>query len=413
MKLQNPLFLFLLLIMFSYTINGHSQQVQFYVIEEEDIPAKTEFNGYISDTQSVISIDSMNGNWLVDNTLHNRLNLKITKGEMGDNWAFSAEVRNRLIYGDSRKYIPGNKKSLSNDNGLFDLSWNLMSGTSFVLNTSIERLSITRNVGKWEFTAGRQRINWGLTFAWNPNDLFNNASLFEFDYDEKPGCDAIRALYYVGPTSSIDAVFEVGSNGRPTIAGMYKTSFENFDLQAIVGYYQGEYGTMGLGFTGPLGKGSIYGETTAMHSLRSRYKTRDYLKNIHMISLGYSYMFPFQLDLRGEFFYTKKPDNSYITSYFTAPTSLKELSPSRYNLMLSATYPITPLLKASFSTIYYTDLSAIYLNPSIDYSVYKNFNLTFFYQFVNPESSAINKKNEVYKVRTLYSIAYLRLKWNF
>ena len=36
-------------------------------------------------------------------------------------------------------------------------------------------------------TAGRQRINWGQTFVWNVNDVFNAYSYFDFDYKERPG----------------------------------------------------------------------------------------------------------------------------------------------------------------------------------------------------------------------------------
>jgi hypothetical protein len=56
--------------------------------------------------------------------------------------------------------------------------------------------------GKWQFRVGRQRINWGVNLVWNPNDVFNSFSYFDFDYEERPGSDAVRVQYYTGTTSS-------------------------------------------------------------------------------------------------------------------------------------------------------------------------------------------------------------------
>lgn len=32
--------------------------------------------------------------------------------------------------------------------------------------------------------------------AWNPNDWFNTYNYFDFDYEERPGTDAIRVRVY-------------------------------------------------------------------------------------------------------------------------------------------------------------------------------------------------------------------------
>ena len=57
---------------------------------------------------------------------------------------------------------------------------------------------------------GRQRINWGVNLAWNPNDLFNAYSLIDFDYQERPGSDAIRFQYYMGDLSVLNLQYNPG-----------------------------------------------------------------------------------------------------------------------------------------------------------------------------------------------------------
>ena len=69
---------------------------------------------------------------------------------------------------------------------------------------------------------GRQRINWGVNLAWNPNDLFNAYSLIDFDYQERSGVDAIRFQYYTGEMSSIEFAIQPGENiDKSIIAALF------------------------------------------------------------------------------------------------------------------------------------------------------------------------------------------------
>ena len=65
---------------------------------------------------------------------------------------------------------------------------------------------------KWELTLGRQRINWGVNLAFNPNDLFNAYSLIDFDYQERPGSDAIRFQYFTNELSSFETAVQFGKS---------------------------------------------------------------------------------------------------------------------------------------------------------------------------------------------------------
>ena len=158
--------------------------------QDEDQPSKFDFNGYITNMQSVMYEDA-NEIWLTDNLIHNRLNLFWYPSE---HFTGTIQVRNRFMYGDQIRFDEDGTYAhgLDEDGGLFDLTTNLFSEQSFLLNSTIDRFWMSYERGKMNIKIGRQRINWGQCFAWNPNDIFNVYSFFDFDYEERPGSDAIR-----------------------------------------------------------------------------------------------------------------------------------------------------------------------------------------------------------------------------
>ncbi|NJM17151.1 MAG: hypothetical protein HC896_18780, partial [Bacteroidales bacterium] len=132
-------------------------------------PARFNISGYLSSTQSGTALSDTNV--LVNNTIHNRVNL---------NWYPSAKIkasvqlRNQLMAGDYIRFT-----SNAGNLGTYDrdpLSFNLLENTSYLLNMSVDRAWINCTLDKLEITAGRQRINWGQTMVWNPNDIFNTYS---------------------------------------------------------------------------------------------------------------------------------------------------------------------------------------------------------------------------------------------
>ncbi len=100
---------------------------------------------------------------------------------------------------------------------------------------------------------GRQRINWGQTLVWNPNDIFNSYSYFEVDYPERPGSDAIRVQYYTGNASTIELAAKIDSANRVTAAAYFRFNTLGFDIQFLGGLYQEEDLVLGTGWSGNLG----------------------------------------------------------------------------------------------------------------------------------------------------------------
>jgi hypothetical protein len=143
-----------------------------------------------------VMYEEIDENWLSDQLIHNRLNFKWF---ISDNAIATVEMRNRFIYGDFMKMIPGYNTMIEQDQGWMNLSVNLLEENSFLLNSNIDRAYFDLYFGKLQIRTGRQRINWGRTFAWNPNDIFNAYSFFDFDYIEKPGSDAVLVQYDCHP----------------------------------------------------------------------------------------------------------------------------------------------------------------------------------------------------------------------
>ncbi|MGZ3900646.1 MAG: hypothetical protein ACXVNQ_09515, partial [Bacteroidia bacterium] len=100
-------------------------------------------NGFIKDLQSVSFTDNTKS-LITGNYIHNRINFK---WNISNNLHLRLESRNRLYYGEQVKSTPGFGKYIDTDNGYFNLTYNIISDTSIVFNTTLDRalLSWSKN----------------------------------------------------------------------------------------------------------------------------------------------------------------------------------------------------------------------------------------------------------------------------
>ena len=140
---------------------------------------RVQVSGFVKymNTASVASLDSM----ITDNLIHNRLRLKVN---ITNKLTSVVEMRNRIFYGEGTSLNPHLGSLLNDDGGLIDLSFVPVNKQAFVMHSILDRAYLKYSAQKWELRVGRQRINWGVNLAWNPNDLFNAYSLIDFDYQE-------------------------------------------------------------------------------------------------------------------------------------------------------------------------------------------------------------------------------------
>ena len=97
--------------------------------------SSVELTGYVSTLQSSM-FNTLSGPFMNENILHNRLNFKIYPNER---ITFAAEFRNRLFTGDYVRLGSYYSDLIGDDTGVADMSWNIVSKNSFLLNTTADR----------------------------------------------------------------------------------------------------------------------------------------------------------------------------------------------------------------------------------------------------------------------------------
>ncbi len=367
---------------------------------------KCSLDGYISYMNSNM-FDTLSGVWLIDNQLHNRLNFEWFPN---DKFTFVAQLRNRFIYGNSVLIMPGYAAMIEHENGYLDMNKNVISEKNFLLNMNMDRLYLKYSVGKWDFQLGRQRINWGRTLVWNPNDIFNTYSYFDFDYVEKPGSDAVRIQYYTGAASSIELAGSVNYEERGTLALRWILNKWNYDFQFLAGEMQQRDYIFGFGWAGAIKNIAFRGEASWFQPIDASDTTRS-----AGISATFSldYTFANSLSITGQLLYSTITEDNPIknfATFYTANLNAKYLSFTEWNIFGSIAYPLTPLLNISLSGMYYPKVKGYFLNPGLDYSLSDNLTFSFVYQLFKGEfPSAITGTNQ----KQQYNFAFLRLKQNF
>jgi hypothetical protein len=363
-----------------------------------------EFKGYLSSMQSAMFEDPSE-NWIIDGLFHNRLNFYWYGGE---HFNASIQFRNRLMYGETLKLIPGYIDNIAKENGLFDLSFNLLSGESYVLNSAIDRIWFQYTTEGFSATAGRQRINWGQTFVWNVNDVFNTYSYFDFDYEERPGSDALRLQFYPNYTSTIEMAVKIDSAHKVTAAAMYRFNVFSYDIQLLAGILSEEDYLGGIGWSGNVGGAGFRGEATYFHPKQNFSDT----SGMFMGSVGLDYTFPNTLMLQGEYLYSSNPYLSPygFIDYYGGPLTVKQLAFTEHTLFASGSYQITPLFFASLSGMYFPEMKGYFIGPNLSYNILSNLDLAFFLQYFNVEQESPFTGDSSRQRITLW---FLRLKWSF
>ncbi|HDS06260.1 MAG TPA: hypothetical protein ENO05_01415 [Bacteroides sp.] len=367
---------------------------------------KVTFGGYLSDMQTLYRIPDR---WLWENSLQNRLNLNIYPAD----WlSATLQLRSRIITGNTIVQFPGYTDGVGGDQGWLDLNFaadgDLGDSTGYVLTTAIDRLWLQFTFGNLEIKAGRQRINWGQTLVWNPNDIFNTYSYFEVDYPERPGSDALRIQYYTGTSSAIELAAKADSAGRITAAGYFRFNTLGFDIQLLGGMYRQEDLFLGTGWSGSLGPAAFRGELSYFRDLEN---FRDTTGNL-MASVGIDHTFNNSLWVQVEGLYAgfaRNRDVYSLLQVYAGNLDVKSLGFTPWSFFSSVSYPFTPLINGGLAVIYYPSWKGFYLGPSMDLSLQHDLALSLIVQFFsaefdNPLSSS-SREN--------YAFGFLRFKWSF
>ncbi|OQP66566.1 hypothetical protein A3860_13885 [Niastella vici] len=366
-----------------------------YLLAQDSMAKKNawSFSGYLKDLEWV-RFEKGFTNVAATNLVHNRMNIKWNPVE---NWTARLEVRNRLYWGDDVRVLPGFTQQLRNENEAVNLSIKWFEAKSAILHTNVERLWLEYKKTKWNIRAGRQRINWGITNTWNPNDLFNSYNFLDFDYEERPGSDAVKGQYLVNDLSNVE-IAVAGTGHRPVIAARYFTNYHKYDLQWNAGVYQSRF-TAGFGWAGSIKDAGFKGEAQFYADQKNE------ISRLLLVLEG-DYMFKNGWYLSSAFLYNEKgidrPLNDWTQLKFQA--SPRSLMPAKWNILINTSREFSPVFSGSMNVVYSPGMNMLILFPAFRYNLKTNFDIDFVWQSFFAETARFD---------ALSHTGFLRLRWSF
>jgi hypothetical protein len=336
--------------------------------------------------------------------LQNRLNIRY---DISPSFAFNWQMRTRFFAGDllnELNDIPGMSYAelIDRDDGLVNLSWVIADRESWLLHYIPDRLNVDWYSDSWRITAGRQRINWGINMITNPNDLFNIYSFYDFDYPERPGTDAIRIQHFIDWASRVELAYSPARDIRSSVvAALYAFNTRQYDIQIISGYYRNRLGAGG-GWAGNLRESGFKGEVMLFTDLE---ENPDGNRETNIVAaLTIDHMFENSLFVVLEALYNSKGGRDQFL-LLGEPLSADNPSFSRFQFTGQGSYPFNPLLNGSLAAIWYPDEKAVFLSPSVTYSLTQDIDLNLITQlFLGSDDSAFSDAG---------SVIAASLKWNF
>ncbi|MGZ5304255.1 MAG: hypothetical protein ACXWDO_09105 [Bacteroidia bacterium] len=368
--------------------------------EEEEKKIKwLEFKGYVKDLQQINMVEKPDS--IFSSTLlHNRLNFRFI---FSPAFSASVEMRNRIFLGDQLTFIPDFGKSLDRNDEFVKLSYLWLDKNRIVGHTAFDRAFLQYSSRKLDVKLGKQRINWGMATIWNPNDIFNAYNFLDFDYEERPGREAVRVQYYKNENTSFEAAYKPGKDKDQHIGAMlYKFNKWKYDVQLLGGIMQKDY-VAGLGWAGNIKQAGFKGEMSYFHPIKNAADT----SGAFAATVGADYTTNNQWYLSTSFLIniSEQPQSFLLTMPANTELSPKNLMPFRYNFYAGATKSFSTLVNSGFSVIYSPAYNTLILFPSLTVNASENLDLDFIIQ------SFFAEFPKDYKMQA--TSVYFRLKWSF
>lgn len=337
--------------------------------------------GYLKYLFSISEREFFSKDKLTDHIIHLRLNNRFY---FLDYFTAALELRIQAFQGSSVKnalYAPETTISPYPYSDMDVVFWQKPSHFAY---GQIDRLFLDYSKDNWQITMGRQRIAWGTSLVWNITDLFNPQSILDFDYEEKPGTDALRIQYFTDVIGRIELVIKPAPETIDrSLALLYLINKWDYDFYFIAALHH-EKPLLGTAFAGDIEGAGFRGEFTAagqpVKSLQMGtlspfpFVTDEDKPNISAV-ISLDYTFASSLYLHSEVLYNSlgKTDNSFLYAEQAYRAGL--LSSSRTTLFFETAYDIHPLVRGNIFTLINPHESSIIYAPSISWSVITNLDL--------------------------------------
>tara|TARA_Y100001934_G_scaffold261843_1_gene335667 strand:+ start:370 stop:1551 length:1182 start_codon:yes stop_codon:yes gene_type:complete len=338
-----------------------------------------------------------------DQLIHNRFDLKYYKGH----WSGALSMRNRLFQGASPAQGDAFMDALETDAGLVDLSFLYWRSDEVLLHTIFDRAWLQYEFKNGNIRLGRQRINWGINTIFNPNDILNQYNFFDFDYEERPGTDAVRVQWFPSFDSQLElALAPAKEIAQSTAALRYRNNALTYDLQGIAGYFKDNL-TLGAGWAGNIWDLGFKGEFNYYWPLN------DLQQEAWVFSTGLDYVLSNGLYISAGYLYNQSAPQEGGIGDFGQLGAGQVLSPKnpfifQHTAIVNSNYAFNPLFNGSFTLMYSPDAHSTIVFPSLSYSLSTNLDLMLAGQFFLSDNPI---ENDYWQ--WLVSATYLRLKWSF
>ncbi len=369
-----------------------------HALAQEDQEPKFTLNGYMKQLTSLISFD-LADDYSLDILLHNRLN---SKWYMSKKWTLTAELRTRMFLGDQVKLTPEYGELIDQaSSGWLDLGALIVNDRQTVLHSYFDRLYMEYSSGTWEVRLGRQRINWGQTTNWNPNDIFNAFQFTDFDYEERPGADALRIKKYYGYSSSVEVAFSpADSFAYSTAAMMWRFNKGTYDIQLLGGIVARDI-VIGTGWAGNIKNAGFKGEMSYFIPLEEE------RGNAFSMALNFDYVFNWGLYWNVGVLYNSEGSGSAgFQDLFNATISARNLYPYRWSIMSLQSGQVSPLVNIALVLVYSpVKAHALFAGPTITFSIASNWDLDIV--------SQVLFENDQGKYRSPLQAYFVRIKHSF
>jgi len=371
------------------------------------------YNGYIKDLASSYKLPTSNDRYF-DNILHIRLN---TRWFPTQSITGALELRVRAFYGSSVENIPNFLSTIKSNHEFTQLDATLWNAKKTIGYGQIDRLWFDWSKDKTEITVGRQRIAWGTSWVWNPIDIFNPLDVLDFDYEERPGADAVRFQYYTGPVSKFELSIRPGKTKRGWIAaGLWSTNAYDYDFNFIGGIKENRW-LVGGGWSGDILTAGFRGELLVSqkpevlpefqdnYSVINAKALSTYVKPTISFVVSGDYTFINSFYIHTEVLHNSNGVEKYTGLYQPEAIKLGMLTAACWSLYQEFAYDFNPLVRGTIFGILNPDDKSFIIVPSVSYSVITNLDLLLLGMFFNGTSLS--------EFGYYDNIAFIRLKYSF
>ncbi|MFQ5550276.1 MAG: hypothetical protein ACE5FJ_03450 [Gemmatimonadales bacterium] len=250
----------------------------------------------------------------------------------------------------------------------FDLQGEIAASDKVSWRHRLDRVNVTYRAAAFEITAGRQTVSWATTLFLSPADPFSPFDPSDPFRSYRAGVDAVRARWFAGPFTELDAVFrpaKIGSRETVTALGRVATTVGNVDFGGWLGVVHDDFSAAAFGTT------TLWGAALRAEGVVKRVGGASFVRfavgvdrNVRVGPRDVYVLIEYQHDELAA-----GSAGEILQTVFSEPFARGELQViSRDVGVVQASVQLTPLVSAAAVTIVSVTDGSVLTIPSITYS---------------------------------------------